>query len=109
MPDLTKAKHCPFCGLAPIVVGGGAETGHSVICRNRKCRVMPLVSGKTRTKAVAAWNVRTVDPELPRLVFIERQLRNVVYNVEQAPEQRTVVQLVAILRSILGLAPGERP
>ncbi len=108
MPDMTQAQCCPFCGLGAAVITGG-PAGPTVRCVNKKCRVKPTVSANTRDKALTAWNARAVDPELPRLVFIERQLRNVVYNIEQSPEQRTVVQLAQTLRSVLGLKPGERP
>lgn len=40
---------------------------------------------------------------------MERQLRNIVFNVEQNPDAHTVRELLASIRSIIGLKPGERP
>lgn len=38
---------------------------------------------------------------------MDRGLRNILYNVEQAPENHTVKELLVSIRNLLGLKPGE--
>lgn len=52
------------------------------------------------------------DPEvnaIDRAVGMDLQLGNILFNVEQAPERHTVPELLTSIRTIVGLAPGERP
>lgn len=39
----------------------------------------------------------------------DAMLRNIIFNVEQAPERHTVSELLTSIRDIVGLQPGERP
>lgn len=40
---------------------------------------------------------------------LELQIRNIVFNIEQNPDAHSVRDLLASMRSALGLRPGERP
>lgn len=55
-----KAKGCPFCGEAPILVPwhGGGPRKRAVMCWSTVCGVSPMVTGQTEARALAAWNTR---------------------------------------------------
>ena len=51
---------CPWCGSQPTIEPwhGGGPHKHAVHCDSEDCKAGPMVTGETRSKAIAAWDRR---------------------------------------------------
>lgn len=64
-----ELKPCPFCGgEAHLFEDNSHSTAFDVGCWHQDCPVNPQAWGKTREKAIAAWNTRAALPEVQAIV-----------------------------------------
>jgi hypothetical protein len=91
-------KPCPFCGTTPNIRPwhGGGPMKRLVRCRDENCLVVPMVSGTTRSRAIAAWNQRATPPTPSR-----EGRAQILDALNHVKEYETRYDLAASIRAIL--------